>query len=132
MNHIRAVVTKIESMDNLTMVAFDTQNQFMQMMSLGLNTNISVGSVVTLGAKASNIALAKEFYGMISISNQLNAIVKSVNNGELLSSIKIMIGDYQLESVVSLKSAKHMNLQVGDKVVALIKASELSILEVSE
>jgi len=132
MNKIDAIVSGIESVDNLTLVSFKASNQDMKMISLGLNTPISVGSSVVLGVKASNILIAKNLSGMISSSNKLKCSIDNVINGELLSSIKFYIGNVLLESIITSKSSMQMNLKKGDVILALIKASELSILEVNK
>ncbi len=131
MNYIPAILDDIQSIDNLAIVTFEVQKQKMCMMSLGIDSSLSIGSEVTLGIKASNIALAKDLKGMISLSNQLEGVVKNIKNGLLLSSIKLEIADNLIiESIITLESAKKMNLQNGDKVLTLIKSSELSIVKV--
>ena len=130
MNHIDAKVIMIEKKDNITLVSFSAQKQNLKMMSLGLNTPIKEGSPVTLGVKATSIALAKNLSGEISMSNQLPCTIVSLNKGELLCSITLRFGDALIESITTLKSASTMNLELEDEVIALIKASELSILEV--
>ena len=129
MNRINATVSEIQSVDNLTIVAFEAGNQPLRMMALGLNPPIEVGARVTLGAKATNVALAKNLSGTLSMSNQLACVVESLDKGALLCLVKLRFNDSTLQSVVTLASALSMNLEVGDEVVALIKASELSILE---
>ncbi len=47
-----------------------------------------------------------------------------------MSSISLKIGDFLLESIITVDSSKRMNLQIGDEVKILIKASNLSIEEV--
>lgn len=130
MNHINAIVKDIQSMDNLSIVTFDAHGHSLRMMALGLNFPLKVGSKVILGAKASNISLAKNLSGMISISNQLDCIIESVDKGSLLSSVKVRFNEVILESVITLESADQMDLRVGESVISLIKESELSILEV--
>jgi molybdopterin-binding protein len=132
MNFIEAIVSDIQSNDSITIVTFDFDNTHLRMMSLDLNTPIVIGSKVKLGIKASSIALAKDLSGVMSISNQLQSVVKSVNNGELLSSVKLDIKGFILESIITLASSKKLTLKENDNVVALIKSSELSIIEVIE
>ena len=133
MNYIDATLNDIQSIDNLAIVTFKVKEQKMCMMSLGIDSSLSIGSKVTLGIKASNIALAKDLKGLISLSNQLDGIIHSIKNGVLLSSIKLKIDDdLILESIITLESSKKMNLQTGDKVTALIKSSELSIVKVDK
>jgi len=130
MNKIEAKVVEIQSMDNLTIVSFEANKQQMQMMALGLNMKVEIGSRVILGAKATNIALAKSISSMISISNQLACVVESLKKGELLCSVKLRFHHTIIESIITMNSMKKMDIQVGETIIALIKSSELSILEV--
>ena len=130
MNKISAIVSRVESFENISIVCFTSCNQQLKMMSLELSEDIQIGVSVLLGVKASNISIAKDFSGSLSISNQLSTTLVSLNNGNLLTSVKLNFGDAILESIITLESSKRLNLQENDTVVALIKSSDLSILEV--
>lgn len=130
MNRIAASVTAVETMDNITIVSFEAAGQPMRMMALALNTPLEPGSRVTLGVKASHVSLAKELEGMLSISNRLNVTVEKVDNGALLCSVKVRLGETLMESIITRESSERMNLQPGNTLIAMIKASELSILSI--
>ena len=130
MNKIAARITDIQSADAINIVSFDAAGQSMQMMALELNEQLAVGSKVLVGAKATNIALAKEEQEMISISNQLDVTIAGITMGALLCSVAFDFAGQVWESVITRESALRMQLDVGDKIVALIKSSELSIVEV--
>lgn len=130
MNTLIATVTKIDTIDNLNIVKFDFSGQALSMMSLDLSEDIQIGTKVKLITKPSYIAIAKEFSGMLSYSNQLKSKIKELENGKLLSSVKLQIEEFVLESIITFESSKKMDLKVGDDVTAFIKASELSILKV--
>ena len=130
MNRIAATVTAVECVDNITVVSFEAAGQKMRMMALALNTPLKAGSRVLLGVKASHVSLAKELDGVLSISNRLQVTVETVNSGALLASVKARFADTLIESIITRESAERMNLLPGDRVTALIKASELSILSV--
>lgn len=129
MNRISARVTSIESVESVSIVAFEAAGQPMRMMSLELDGTLAPGAAVTLGVKASSIALAKAFDGELSISNRLKMTVESMTEGQLLCSVKLRFGGALLESVITRESAQRLHLRVGDTVTALIKASDVSILE---
>ncbi|KIM13170.1 MAG: transporter [Sulfurovum sp. FS08-3] len=130
MSYLVATVKQIESCENLHIVAFDYRGQTLRMMSLDLADAIAIGTKVKLTIKPSHIALAKNFEGELSCSNQLQTTIVSITNGELLSAIKLDFLGTLLESIVTLSSSQRMDLRVGEEIVALIKASELSIDEV--
>jgi molybdopterin-binding protein len=102
------------------------------MMSLDLDNRIKVGTKVRLVVNPSHIAIAKDLRGMVSYSNQLKSTIINIENGLLLSSIKLAVEDLILESIITLNSSQRLDLKIGDNVTLLIKASDLSILEVLE
>lgn len=130
MNKFSAKITKIQSVENLNIINFDFHSQNLTMMSLDLDAKVKVGCTVILTAKPTHIAIAKEFSGDISYSNQLDAKILEINNGELLSSIKLSTGDATCESIITKSSSIRMKLEVGDAVTLFIKANELSIKEI--
>lgn len=132
MNHISAVVSNIQTNDMLSIVEFRSGEECLRMMALGLNMPLKVGSIVILGVKASSVALAKNLSGIISISNQLPCKVESITEGSLLCSVKLKFNSSVLESVITRSSMLAMNIEIGSTITALIKASELSIVEVVE
>ncbi|MCK5111121.1 MAG: TOBE domain-containing protein [Arcobacteraceae bacterium] len=130
MSKITATVTYIDNIDSLNIVTFDFLGTQLKMMSLDLNDNIKIGTKVLLAVKPTHIALAKKFNGVLSYDNQIKANIIEINNGKLLSSIKLLVNDEILESIITKESALNMDLKVEDEVTVLIKASELSIQEV--
>lgn len=127
MSQFVATIKKINSLDSLNIVEFSFSNYTLKMMSLDLSEEIQIGKKVLLSVKPSNIIIAKDLFGEISLSNQLVATIHSIENGELISSIILKVNDTYLESIITVDSSKRMNLQKGDKVSILIKASNLSI-----
>lgn len=130
MSNFIATIKKINSVDNLNIVEFDFNGITLKMMSLDLNKNVQIGKKVKLAVKPTNISIAKNLFGEISLSNQLVVNIKSIENGQLLSSIILEVNDTIFESIITADSSKRMNLQKNEQVTILIKASDLSILEV--
>ena len=130
MSQFVATIKKIQSIDNLNIVEFDFDGLTLKMMSLDLNDDVKIGKKVELSVKPSNISIAKNLIGEISLSNQIVATIQSLENGQLLTSVILKINDTILESIITVDSSKRMNLQIGEVVTILIKASNLSIEEV--
>ena len=130
MSQLVATIKKINSVDNLNIVEFDFHGLTLKMMSLDLNADVQVGKKVKLSVKPTNISIAKNLIGEISLSNQIVATIENLENGQLLSSVILKINDTLLESIITVDSSKRMNLQIGEVVTILIKASNLSIGEV--
>jgi molybdopterin-binding protein len=130
MSKLIATIKKINNIDNLNIVDFDFFGNNLKMMSLDLNPNVQIGKKVKLSVKPTNISIAKNLLGDISLSNKLVAIIQNVENGKLLCSLSLKIYDVLLESIITVDSSKRMNLQIGDEVSIFIKASDLSIGEI--
>ena len=130
MSQIIATIKKIHNIDNLNIVEFDFFGKTLKMMSLDLNKNVQIGKKVKLAVKPTNISIAKNLFGEISLSNQIVVNIKNVENGQLLSSIILEVNDTTFESIITADSSKRMNLQKNEQVTILIKASDLSIMEV--
>ena len=129
MNTLKATITDIKSVDNLNIVTFKSNGLPLKMMSLDLSNSIEIGKDVVLYVKPTAVGIGKNISGMFSYSNRLNAVVESIDNGELLSSIGLRIYNTILESIITVDSSKAMELKVQDEVVVLIKSSDLYIMK---
>lgn len=130
MSQIIATIKKINNIENLNIVEFDFTGFSLKMMSLDLNKDIQVGKKVKLAIKPTNIIIAKDLLGEISLSNKFVATIQELENGQLLSSIILKIDDTLLESIITKDSSQRLNLKINDKVTILIKASDISIYEI--
>jgi molybdopterin-binding protein len=130
MSDFIATVIDIQNSDSLYIVRFQSGKEILSMMSLELDQNIKINTVVKLVVKPSHLAIAKKFAGEVSYSNKIHAKIISINNGELLSVIKIKFANTILESIITKASSVRMDLKINDNIIALIKASELSISEI--
>ncbi len=64
----------------------------------------------------------------ISARNKLEGVVKKIENGTVASTVKIEIsGSTNLTSMITKEAVEELNLKEGDKVEAVIKATEILI-----
>jgi len=130
MSKLKAIITDIQSQDNLNIVSFDFYGTCLTMMSLELKQEIQIGKTVELTIKPTTVAIAKKFSGDISYSNQIQSRIDSIEIGKLLCCIKLISHDISFESIITTNSVKRLNLNKNDEVTAFIKASEISISKV--
>lgn len=130
MNRFQAKITEIYEEERLHIVEFDSCGIPLRMMGLELPEGARVGSSVWLGCKPSHVILAQDFQGEISLSNKIPAQIIHLEKGRLLSSVHLRTDCGNLQSVITQKSSERMNLREGTELLAMIKASELSILEI--
>jgi len=130
MSNIVATVSNIWAIDSLHKIGFDFCNKTIFMICLELDNCIKIGTKVKLEISPSHIAITKNFTGLISYSNIIDATIVSINSGDILSSIELKFCNTTIETIITTTSSKEMNLKVGDNIKALLKATELSIIEV--
>lgn len=130
MSNLIATIKEIQTVDSLNIVNFDFFGTTLTMMSLELKDEVKVGKRVILGIKPTTVAIAKDFNGDISYSNQIESTIQSIEIGKLLCSIKLISKETTFESIITSKSAKRLDLKENDNVTAFIKASEISISKV--
>lgn len=127
MNRLKAKIKTIKNIDKLHFLSFIIKKQNISMLSLEINENIKVGDIVYLTIKSTNIALSKNLPQNISIINKLETKIIDIKDGEILTSIKLDIDGFILESIITTKAYLDMNLHIDDEVIALIKGSEIAI-----
>src|ERR1700691_6225489 len=66
----------------------------------------------------------------VSGRNQLVGRIDSVRISGLMAVVKISIGGQQITSIITVTSAREMQLKAGQTAAALIKATEVMILRV--
>jgi molybdate transport system regulatory protein len=63
----------------------------------------------------------------MSARNQLPGIIKKVKVGAVMTEVVVKAGDQELVAAITSGSAKRMKLKAGDRVFAVIKATEVMI-----
>ncbi|MEB0137745.1 MULTISPECIES: TOBE domain-containing protein [unclassified Undibacterium] len=81
--------------------------------------------------KETEVALAKNLQGQISLRNRLPGRIVEIEWGQLLTRVLVLLDDLAgvtISSVITTRSAKNLQLQVGDALEGLVKANEMSIM----
>jgi molybdopterin-binding protein len=66
----------------------------------------------------------------LSARNKLKGVIKAIEKGEVAASVKIEIaGPATITSMITREAAEELKLKVGDKVEAVIKASEVMVFK---
>jgi molybdopterin-binding protein len=63
----------------------------------------------------------------LSARNHLKGTIQEIQLGDVLAHVTIRVGDSIIESVITKRSAEEMNLETGDEVTAVVKATEVMI-----
>ena len=87
-----------------------------------------IGLTVTLLFAETDVALAKGLSGRISMRNRIQATVREIERGQILSKVVLETGGHRLQSIITTRSTHALELAVGDLVEALVKANEMSVV----
>lgn len=63
----------------------------------------------------------------LSARNHLKGIVEEITMDTVVCHIVIRVGEHQIESVITRRSADELGLKKGDHVTAVVKATEVMI-----
>jgi molybdate transport system regulatory protein len=90
---------------------------------------LEVGKKVTIIFKETEVSLAKNLSGMISLRNRLAGTITQIEKGDLLSKITLDFNGSSITSVITTRSAEALHLAPGDNIEALIKANEITLAQ---
>ena len=89
---------------------------------------LRIGNNVTLLFKETEISLAKNLSGLISLRNRIAVTIRSIKRGDILSAIELDYGINTLISVITTRAVDRLQLVVDEQVEALIKANEIALM----
>ena len=63
----------------------------------------------------------------ISARNKLRGTIEEIQLGDVMAHVVVRVGENLIESAITRRSAEELKLNKGDKVVAVVKATEVMI-----
>ena len=63
----------------------------------------------------------------LSARNHLAGTIEEITHGGIMSHVVIRVGSNLIESVITKRSAEELDLKKGDRVTAVVKATEVMI-----
>ncbi len=130
MNKLDGKITSIKSDDHMSIVEMDVSGNHFKTIIIetpGTAGFLYEGSPVKIMFKETEVSIAKNFSGLISLQNKLNGNIKEIETGKLLSKITLDCKGDQIISVITAAAAGQMELRKGDSVLALVKTNEIII-----
>lgn len=90
---------------------------------------LQVGQAVTLLFKETEVSLAKNLSGLISLRNRFKVNITGIERGDIMSAIQLDYAGQQLTSIVTTRAVERLHLATGDAVEAMVKANEIALME---
>ena len=135
MNKLRGRISNIQSNDHVSLVDVEVNGDIFTATLLETPDEapyLKVGNVVEVLFKETEVSLAKGLSGLISLRNRVNTRVSAVRSGVILSEVVLEYGAYTLSSIITTGSIKRLDIKPGDSVEALVKANEVTLVEIED
>jgi molybdopterin-binding protein len=134
-NKLTGKIVLVESSSHMSMVDIDVDGDVFS--SIVLETPASVpylkqGSSITLVFKETEVSIAKNLSGLISLRNRFKATIKRIEKSDILSKVFLKYKAKEIISIISTRSAQKLGLIDGDNVEWLVKTNEVSLIREGE
>jgi molybdate transport system regulatory protein len=135
MNKLPTTITAIQQSGTILLVDAEVDGQGFSALLIESVTRpewLEVGKAIDLVFKETEVSLAKELQGKISMRNRMKCVVLKVDKGELLSLITLQFKNFTIASAITTRSVLSLQIEIGDEVEALVKANEVSLMKKEE
>ena len=132
MNKLSGVITQIQHSGAIILVDVDVDGHgFSALLIESVNQPdwLLTGNAVDLVFKETEVSLAKDLSGMISMRNRMKCRVIDLDRGGLLSKVTMQFQNYQVVSAITSRSVDSLQIKIGDEVEALVKSNEVSLMK---
>ncbi|MBI4309857.1 MAG: hypothetical protein HY591_05950 [Candidatus Omnitrophica bacterium] len=132
MNKLQGTIVDIQSSDNISIIHVDVDgDQFSSIVLEGKKgpPHYKVKDRVTLLFKETEVGIAKDLTGMISLRNRFKATIKKIDKGPILAKITLNYRNHTIESIISAQSTGQMNLKDKEEVEWLVKTNEVTLMK---
>lgn len=133
MNKLAGTIAAIATEGNLSLVKIrpaikqdDLVSAIMIDLSAGANF-LFEGNEVNILFKETEVIIAKNFTGQISVQNKFRCTVKAIEKGKLLAKLLLDYAGAKIISIITVNAVNTLELEAGDEVTGLVKTNEISI-----
>jgi len=133
MNRLEGIITQIQKAESIMLIDVDVDGHSFSALLIESTIHpkwLQIGNTVDVVFKETEVTLAKNLSGQISMRNRMKCNVQSVKRGELLSTILLQFQHYTITSAITTRSVDYLQITVGDELVALVKANEISLMKI--
>ncbi len=135
MNKLKGRIIDIESSPHMSIVDVDVDGDIF--CSLVLETPqtadyLKKGTSITLLFKETEVSIARNLTGEISLRNRFKAVIRKLEPSQILTKVVLDYKTKEIVSIISSRSAQSMGLRPGDCVEGLVKTNEVSLLREGE
>ena len=130
MNKLTGKIVLVESSSHMSMVDIDVSGDVFSSIVLETPASASYlkqGGSVTLLFKETEVSIAKNLSGQISLRNRFKATIKRIEKSDILTKVVLNYKAQEIISIISTRSSQKLRLADGDGVEWLVKTNEVSL-----
>ena len=132
MNKLPGRIAKVQQSGAILLVDVDVDGHGFSALLIESATHpewLQTGNTIDLVFKETEVTLAKNLSGIISMRNRMKCTVQRIERGELLSKISLKFQEHIVTSAITTRAVDSLQLAIGDEVEALVKANEVSLMK---
>lgn len=131
MNRLPGHITTVEAVGSIAVIEVAVAERRYTATLIGAGEEIASwpnGMPVTLLFKETEVALAKNLSGLISMRNRIPGHVKTIERGQLLTKVTLDADGHTVESIITTRASHALALAIGDAVEGLVKSNEMTVV----
>jgi molybdate transport system regulatory protein len=131
MNTLHGNLQAVQTAGSIALADIDVAGEIMSALLVEGDAQISQlqpGAAVLVLFQETEVSLAKNLAGLISLRNRLLARITQIDKSAILTRVVLDFRGQPLVSIITTRSAQRLSLQIGDEVEALIKANEVTVV----
>lgn len=128
MNKLTGIILNVESDDHMSIVEMQVHDELLKTIVIETPSTVSFlkkGTEIKIMFKETEVSIAKNFSGGISLQNKMRCTVKEIKKGKLLSSVSLDFEGTEISSIITSAAVEQLELNLNDNVTALIKTNEI-------
>lgn len=132
MNILTGIIAQIQQSGAILLVDVDVNGQSFSALLIESATRpdwLQKSNTIDLVFKETEVSLAKNLSGLISLRNRMQCKVIQVQRGELLSKITMQFQQQIITSAITTRAVDSLQIAVGDAIEAMVKSNEISLMK---
>ena len=132
MNKLKGKIIDIQSSDNISILQVNVDGDVFSSIVLEGKKgpfHYKKNDTVTLLFKETEVGLAKNLSGLISLRNRFKSVIEKIEKGPILAKVTLKYKKNKIESIISTQSAQQLKLKEDEEVEWLVKTNEVTLMK---
>ena len=133
MNKVHGQIVRIESSEHMSLIDVKVREDIFSAIVLETPVSASylkIGERLQLLFKETEVLIAKNLTGLVSLRNRVKSRIKRLQKTQLLTKVVLDYNAAEINAIILTRSAENLALKEGEDVEWLVKTNEISLLPV--